>query len=73
MIISILKVIVNKYKVTKKNQYILPVVMSAAGCSKENFNMKMAIPVFCIPDSTVMDIISCLDERTKNDSKNPRK
>lgn len=47
--------------------------MSAAGCSKENFNMKMAIPVFCIPDSTVMDIISCFDERTKNDTTNPSK
>lgn len=45
--------------------------MSAAGSSKENFNMKMAIPVFCIPDSTVMDIISCFDELTKNDTKNP--
>lgn len=47
--------------------------MSAAGCPKVNFNMNMAIPVFCIPDSIVMDIISGLEKRAEIDVINPIK
>lgn len=58
----------------KKNIYIvLPVVKSAAGCPKVNFNINIAIPVFCIPDSIVMDIISDLDKRKETDVNNPNK
>lgn len=46
---------------------LLPVVKSAAGCPKENFNMNIAIPVFCIPDSIVIDILSVLDKCAKAD------
>lgn len=48
-------------------------VISAAGCPRENFNMNMAIPVFCIPDSTVIDIMSGVDKRAKIDVNNPIK
>lgn len=47
--------------------------MSAAGCPKENFNINMAIPVFCIPDSTVDEIMSGVDKRAKQDVNNPTK
>jgi len=49
------------------------VVISAAGCPRENFNMNMAIPVFCIPDSTVIEIMSGLGKHAKVDDINPIK
>lgn len=47
--------------------------MSAAGCSKQNFNINIAIPVFCIPDSTVIDIMSGFDKRAVSEVTNPNK
>lgn len=47
--------------------------MSAAGCPKENFNINIAIPVFCIPDSIVIDIISGKGKRAKVAVKHPIK
>lgn len=49
-LVSLKNVIVQCYYlylyIITKNKLVLPVVKSAAGCPRQNFNINMAIPVF---------------------------